>query len=234
MTRFGLLFPEPDREGASPLPDIRSLRPSLDPGSSVLLRAQRTQIRDGVREADHCVRPSVLLSVERRGMAGIEAAGNRVVRIVEPEAHMKRMRRTETCGWIEAKYLVEEDGIDRDLGHAVGISLQVGLVPGKAEIHKAWVRLSVRQQISVLNCEKIEGEVRFDVLSAQSERIMQRSSLDYHGSGGCWPSLHPKTVDKLRLSHQIKSDLFHVLGERGRDRCHKADCGDCEGKSTFH
>ncbi len=167
----------------------------------LLFRVQRPQICRGIGDTDHCVRPSVLLTVEGRGFCNIEAAGLCVFRIIEPEPHVKSVRRAQACVWVEAKYLVEQDCIDYNLRFAIGVSLHIGLVPGQPKIHEIRVSLSIGQQICVLNCEEVESEMGLDVRQSQRERVTKRASLDQHAAGWSFPSLYSQAGNKLRLSH---------------------------------
>jgi len=203
-------------------------------GLGVRTGAQWAEIGFRIRQADHGIWTGVLLSIERRGSGGIETAGYRVFWVGEPEANMESVRRGQVCRWIEAKNLIKEDGLDCDFSLTFAIGLHIGLVPSQAKIDKVWVGLSISQQVRVLNGEKIEPQLRLEILSAQTERVVQRTSRDRHSSSRRRPSLHSETAGKFWLNCEVKCDLFYVLGERGHDRDHQADGGKYEIDPAFH
>ena len=58
----------------------------------------------------------------------------RVFRIVEPESNVKSLGERQSHNWIEAENLLQEDGPDRHIGVAFAVALEIGLVPGEAEV----------------------------------------------------------------------------------------------------
>src|SRR5215472_10034022 len=93
------------------------------------LRAEWSQACDRIGQRDHRVWTGVLFTVEGRWFGGVEATGHGIVRVIEPEAHVKRVGRLESDGRIKAEDLVEQDGLDGDLGLAAAVGLNIRLVP---------------------------------------------------------------------------------------------------------
>src|SRR5437762_1957608 len=88
-----------ERGGRPPLSSSawNALRPRLRVAVSggcggVGIEAERAQAGVRIGEADHRQRPGAVLAVERRRIVHIEAACGRVVRIVEPEPDVERIR----------------------------------------------------------------------------------------------------------------------------------------------
>ena len=70
-----------------------------------------------------------------------------VIRIVEPEPHMKRVDRVgigQVIG-IEAEDLFKQDGLDRRADLAFTVGLKIGLIPGKTEVLEVRIQGAVRQ-----------------------------------------------------------------------------------------
>jgi len=126
-----------------------------DKGTALLDRVgtQWSQVGRSVRQTDHCVRARILFSVERSGLGHIKTTRGRVFGVVEPEADVESVSWGQTRRWIEAKDLVQQNRVDRDLGLAASVRLHICLVPGQAEILKVRVRLTIRKKVGVLDGE---------------------------------------------------------------------------------
>jgi hypothetical protein len=121
----------------------------------------------------------VVLAVERRE-AG-EAAGRGVGRVVEPEADVEGVGRGQAGVGVEAEDLVEQDGLDGDLGRAVARGLDVRLVPRHAERlagDEGRVGLAVRQLARVLDREQVEGQLRLEARQVEGHRVVRLAALD--------------------------------------------------------
>jgi hypothetical protein len=178
-------------------------------GFGVGTGAQRAEISGFVWQADHGIRAGVLFSIEWSRSGDIETAGFRVGGVSEPETHVEGMSRGQAHGWIETENLIEQDGIDGHRRFSLVVRFDVGLVPSQAKIHKVRVDVAIGQQICVLNGEKIEAQLRLEVLSRKSERVAQRAALDRHAGGRSWSSLDTQTAYELRLSGEVEGDLLY-------------------------
>src|SRR5579883_2640467 len=65
--------------------------------------AQGAQVCCRVGDRDHGVRPGILFTIERCGLGDVEPAGRGILRLVEPEANVKRVSWRERSRRIEAK-----------------------------------------------------------------------------------------------------------------------------------
>src|SRR6516164_11562556 len=105
-----------------------------------------------------------MLSVEGRGLAGVETTSRRIFGIVEPEPYVEGVSRRQAKGGIETEDLVQQDGLDGDIHIAVAVGLEVGLIPGQAEVGAIGIGLTVGQKVGVLDGEQVESQVGLQML----------------------------------------------------------------------
>ena len=113
---------------------------------AVGVAAQRPQVGRRIGQADHRQRPRAMLAVEGRRVGHVEAAGHRVLRIVEPEADVERVGGRQINIGIEAEDLIQQDGVDLDMGAALAVGLDIGLLPGHTEVGEVRVGRAVGEQ----------------------------------------------------------------------------------------
>src|SRR5262249_5048247 len=114
------------------------------------LGTERPQIRNGIRQTDHCQRSGLVLAVEGRRTIHRESACGGIIWVVEPEADMKGIGWRQLSALVDPKDLVEQDGFDLNLGPPLAISLDVRLIPGHAHIRDSAIHLSVGKQRAFL------------------------------------------------------------------------------------
>src|SRR5439155_7986093 len=96
----------------------------------------------------------VVIGVERGGFRHIEAAGCRVVRIVEPEADVEGVGRRELYIRVETEDLIDEDRADHCTAIAEVIDLEIRLIPGKTEAMEGGVRRTIGEKPASLHREE--------------------------------------------------------------------------------
>src|SRR6266704_6953570 len=140
-------------------------------GSACLRRWLLHELQ-GFALGNHRQQPRVLFAVE--GRLGRCCTGTDLRLLVwraEPEAHVEGMDRVERVGLVLDKGLLIEDAPDGDFGMAVGIALEVGLVPAKAETGEG-----ARIERRMLDQEHIEARVRGESTGSQNHEIVLRTS----------------------------------------------------------
>ena len=172
--------------------------------------AQRAKFRDRIGQRDHRIWSGVLFAIEGRWGFRIETARLCVFRLVEPETNMERVCWSEAGSRIEAEDLIEQDGLDRDLGLPIAVCLNVGLVPGESEIFEIRIHLTAGKQISVLYREEIEAQIGFEMMGVQDEHIAQLAPL-HDDVGARFRAVgHAQAVNKLRLWNEMKVNLGYL------------------------
>src|SRR5215813_8197113 len=83
--------------------------------------AEGAEAGNSVRQANHRVRTGLVIAIERGRLGRVEAAGHGVLRVVEPEPHVERVRRGQADVGIKAEDLIEEDRSDLDKPVAASI-----------------------------------------------------------------------------------------------------------------
>ncbi len=139
---------------------------------SARLRRRLLHELQGFALGDHRQQPRVLFAVE--GRLGRCCTGTDLRLLVwraEPEAYVEGMDRVERVGRVLDKGLLIEDAPDGDFGMAVGIALEVGLVPAKAETGEG-----ARIERRMLDQEHIEARVRGESTGSQDHVIVLRTS----------------------------------------------------------
>jgi hypothetical protein len=137
--------------------------------------AQRSEVGLRVRDRHHRVRARLVFAIKRSRFGNVESASSGIFGIVEPEADMKSVRRRKAYNRIEAENLVEQDRLDRYIGIAIAIGLEIALIPRQAEVLEVGVGLAICQQVAVLGREQIKSQVRLQVPSMQDEHVVELS-----------------------------------------------------------
>ena len=182
----------------------------------VRVGAEGAQLRGRVGHADHCKGTRLVLSVERSEFGRIvrrKTAGGGILRIVEPEAQMKRVGGRQSCIRIKAEDLVEQNRLDADVTFvAVFADLNVGLIPRQTEAaFEGRVGHAFRQERAALDGKKIEGKSGFEAVEVQKQGVIQLAADDRRMGPGFLVGGFAKTVDKLWIWHQIKTDFIFLV-----------------------
>jgi hypothetical protein len=154
-----------------------------------------------------------VLSIEGSELGGVirgETAGSGILRIVEPETQVEGVGRWQGRVRIEAEDLVEQDRLDPYMA-VVGVlpNLDVRLIPRKAEA-PCEVRIGrlVRQERAPLHREQIEGQAGLEPVQIKDQRVVELAANHRRPGPGLFIRRLTKTIDKLRVSHKIKTDLI--------------------------
>src|SRR5215469_15086247 len=91
--------------------------------------AEGSEVGFLVWQTDHCQRSGLMFTVERSRLGLGKTARGGIVWIVEPEADMESVGGRQQGALVYAEDLVEQDGLDLDLGFSLAVCLNVRLVP---------------------------------------------------------------------------------------------------------
>src|SRR4051812_37594266 len=98
-----------------------------------------------------------MLAIEGRRLGWIEAASDRIVRIVEPETELKRVGRCQRDVRIESEDLVQQNGLDSHSSIVCVLpDFYVRLIPRKPEILEVWIKRAIRAKLTALHREQIK------------------------------------------------------------------------------
>ena len=135
----------------------------------VSARAERAQCGLGVRGTEHGKWAGLMLAVERRWLGRIEVAAGKsgcILWIVEPEAQMERIRRSQAHIWIKTEDIVQKNRFDLDVT-VIGLfaNLDIGLIPGQTET-SGEIRVfgAIGLKEAVLDREEVKRKARLDPL----------------------------------------------------------------------
>jgi len=189
-------------------------------GAVVRIRAKRTELRSGVDTADHGKRTSLMFAIERRGFRRVELAGRKsgsVLRVVEPEAHIERVRGGQTRVRIEAEDLVEKNSLDADMAVIGALSdFDVRLVPGQTETAiELWISAAVGKERAVLHGEEIECKARLDAVEVENKRVIQFATDDGSLRLRLLVRVGAQTVNDRRIRDQVKGYFVFLVLRRG-------------------
>jgi hypothetical protein len=198
--------------------------------SVIRIGAERAQLCFWIRCTDHREGASLVFAVEWSELGGVvrwETAGRSVLWIVEPEPYVKGVGRWQGRVRIKTEDLVEQDRLDANMA-VVGVisNLNVRLIPRQAEaaledVLEVWIGRFVRQERAALYRKEIEGETGFESIKIQNHGVIEFPANNRRPGPGFFIMRFAKALDKLRIWHQIKSDLVFLVLSGGRDRSDK-------------
>ena len=163
-----------------------------------------------------------MFSVKRRWLGRIEVAarkGSRVLRIVEPETQMERIRGGQSHVWVKAEDIVEENRFYLDVTVICPFAnLDIGLIPSQAEA-SGEIRVfgAIGLKEAVLHGEEVKRKAWFDPIQIQNERVVLLATDDCGASPRLLIRIGAKTVNDRRIRQKIEGDFvflfFLVLSE---------------------
>ena len=193
----------------------------------VRVGAQWSQRGLGVRGAEHGKRSGLVHAVERRGLGRVEVTAGQdrsILRIVEPETQMERVRRSQAHIGVKAEDIIQKNRLDLDMA-VIGLlaNFDIGLIPGQTETpRKIGVLGAIGLKEAILDGEQVKRETRLDPIQVQNECVILLAP-DYRRAG---PRLliriGAKTVNYRRVRQQVESDLVLLIlgGDDAGDRQH--------------
>ena len=180
--------------------------------------------------------PRLVLAVERRRLGDVESARGRVVRVVKPEADVKRVDRSHgRLVEVHTEDLIRQDRLDLHAAAPVAVRLHVRLVPGEAEARRGADRVALCVERAALHGEQIECQIRLDVLQVQRQAIVQVALLDVDAGGrrrGRIARISRQAVDELGVRDEVEARLRRAARRIGGDggHCRDHECGRDHGE----
>src|SRR6478672_10921285 len=118
-----------------------------------------------------------MFAVERLWMSGIKTAALRRIRIVEPEADVERIRRSQPNIGIKAKDVIQQNCLDAYVAVVTVLNLNVRLVPRQPKaaveyVGKRRIFCAVGQQRAALHSEQIKSQARTDAVEVKNQRVI--------------------------------------------------------------
>jgi hypothetical protein len=113
-----------------------------------------------------------VLAIKRRRLTWIETTCYGVLRIIEPEADVNGVCGRKGGGWVKAENLIQQYRFYSHERRAEYIRLDVGLIPGQAEVDEGRIGAPVGQLGAVLDGKKIESQTRFYVLECKDKEVV--------------------------------------------------------------
>jgi hypothetical protein len=103
--------------------------------AGIRVETEGAQLGSRVGPANHRKRTRIVLSIERSSRARKVAVSN-ICGIIEPEADLEGINRRQSRSGIEAKYLIDQDSMDRCRRISESICFNIGLIPGEAKVSR--------------------------------------------------------------------------------------------------
>jgi len=187
----------------------------------VRVGAERSELGDRVGAANHGKGTGLVFAIEGRWVVRIEMARRKrggILRIVEPEADMKRVRRRKFDVWIETEDLVEEDGLDANVAIIGALAdFDVRLIPRQAKAaSEGRILGAIGEERAVLNGEEIELQARLDAVEVQNQSVVELSADDGRFCARLLRRISAQAIDYGRIGNEIEGD-FILLVLSGRD-----------------
>src|SRR5262252_530522 len=178
-------------------------------GSAVVrIRAEGTEVGVFVGQADKRYRAGMVLSIERSELGDVEHAAVLVgvVRVIEPKADVEGIGRRQGSIGIETKDLIQQNGLDRSLEVTETIGLEIALIPGHSEIGEVRIGGSIGKQITALDGEHVERQVRTEVVAFDRQGIGELATLDVDVSRRRRAAVCGQAGGELRVDVEVEID----------------------------
>jgi hypothetical protein len=227
----------------NPLPTAGlSLRIAATRMSVIRIGAEWAQLCFLIRCTYHREGASLVFAVERSEFGRVvrwKTAGGGVLWIVEPESYVKGVGRWQGRVRIKAEDLVEQDRLNANMAVVrVIANLNVRLIPRKAEaaledVLEVRIGRFIRQERAALYRKEIEGETGFESIKIQNHGVIEFPANNRRPSPGFFIVGFAKALDKLRIRHEIKSDLVFLVLSGGHERRDNRPYGRCQSKDDY-
>ena len=177
---------------------------------------ERAQTALGVRNAEHSERSRLMLAVEWRRLGRVEVAGGqsrRVLWIVEPEAQVKCVRRSQAHVGVKTEDIVQKNRLDLDVAFIRALAnLNIGLIPGQTEAPcEIGVFSAIGLEEAVLYGEQVKSEARLDPIQIQNERVINFAADDGGVSLRFFKRIGTQAVNHRWVRQQVEPDLVLVV-----------------------
>ena len=158
-----------------------------------------------------------MLAVKWREVLGVEIARGSIVRIVEPESHMKRVCGLQCRVRVKSEDLVEQDGFDSYMTIVFMFSdFYVGLIPGQSKTSfelRLEVRIgrAVREERATLHSKQVKRQAGLDAVQIQYQGIVELPADDGGRAVGSSKFDRRKQSTTAGLGTRLKVTLSTLL-----------------------